>query len=72
MGDIVGVCCAASTCAGTADLPDGFLLSKGVFSQITVPGAVSVYATGIGNAGVISGGYADSAGNGGGFVAVPK
>jgi uncharacterized membrane protein len=57
-GDIVGRCGDSS----------GFLLSGGVYTMITVPGAVYTYAEGINKAGVIVGYYIDGNGNSHGYV----
>ena len=49
----------------------GFLLVKGVFTTIDVPGAVATLPAGINRAGNIVGLYTDAAGNAHGFLAVP-
>jgi hypothetical protein len=49
----------------------GFLLFKGVFTTIDVPGAAASLPAGINRSGKFVGIYTDSAGNAHGFLAVP-
>jgi hypothetical protein len=48
--------------------PSGFLLSKGVYVEIAVPGALIASFAGINNRGEIAGSYVDRDGTGHGFV----
>jgi hypothetical protein len=60
--DIVGVYCDTAPCRGASLDAHGFLLSRGVFSSIDVPGAILTNAFGINERGEIVGVYEDAAG----------
>jgi hypothetical protein len=75
-GDIVGYYCLTSECAAGNGWPSpqGFLLSGGTYTTITIPGATATWAADINNNGLIVGDYADGVGgtNGSnGFLATP-
>jgi hypothetical protein len=73
-GAIVGAYCATSACtnAETGTAAVGFVLSKGVLSTITIPGATWVTIYGISNAGVLYGTYWDSAIVTHGIIGIPQ
>ncbi len=74
VGDIVGYFCPTTTCTNSFYLAgsQGYVLSKGVFSAVTIPGAAGTIVIGISDAGVIMGEYFDSAGNSHGFIGIPQ
>jgi probable HAF family extracellular repeat protein len=78
-GDIVGYYCVTSECAAASAAngyaPEGFLLSSGTYTTLTIPGATATWAADINNKGLIVGDYADGVGgtNGtNGFLATPQ
>jgi len=76
-GETVGYYCLTSECAAGNGWPSpqGFFLSGGTYTSITIPGATATWAFGINNSGVIVGDYADGVGgaNGSnGFLATPQ
>lgn len=58
----------AAALAGVNDAGHGFLLDRGAYTDLRVPGAAVTVALGINNRGHIAGGYIDSAGIGHGYV----
>jgi hypothetical protein len=59
LGGIVGVYCTTDSCIDTFDGAEGFLLSKGVFTTISVPGSTYTEADDINNKGMIVGLFTD-------------